>query len=113
GYSASSSAIYPAIRYTGRVTGDPPGELRSERSVVEGGGSETVDPAHRARWGDYSSLRLDPADDCVFWYTSQYFKTNGDAKNWDTMINSFRFPTCGSGGSQPTAQFPKSSVRNQ
>jgi len=99
GYSASSNAIYPAIRYTGRVPGDPSGTLEGERSIVEGGGAETVAQGHRARWGDYSSLTLDP-DDCTFWYTNQYLRTNGDATNWDTKISSFRFRACGSAGSR-------------
>ena len=36
GYSASSSSMSPAIRYAGRVPGDPPGVLESEVSLIEG-----------------------------------------------------------------------------
>src|SRR5439155_1686395 len=65
GYSASSKAIHPGIRYTGRTPVDPTGLLGAETSIVEGTGSQT----RRNRWGDYSSLSVDPTDDCTFWYT--------------------------------------------
>jgi hypothetical protein len=44
------------------------------------------------RWGDYSSLVIDPVDDCTFWYTNEYYKTNGDA--WSTRFGAFKLPTC-------------------
>ena len=28
------------------------------------------------RWGDYSSMAIDPTDDCTFWYTTEYQPTN-------------------------------------
>jgi hypothetical protein len=46
------------------------------------------------RWGDYSSMTVDPADDCTFWYTNEYLKADGTF-NWRTHISSFRFPGCG------------------
>jgi hypothetical protein len=24
-----------------------------------------------SRWGDYSSMSVDPVDDCTFWYTNE------------------------------------------
>jgi hypothetical protein len=41
GYSASSSTIHPAVRYSGRVPSDPLGTLESEGSIIEGTGSQT------------------------------------------------------------------------
>jgi hypothetical protein len=29
---------------------------------------------HAGHWGDYSSLSVDPVDDCTFWYTTEYLK---------------------------------------
>ncbi|HEV7810137.1 MAG TPA: putative Ig domain-containing protein, partial [Candidatus Limnocylindrales bacterium] len=46
------------------------------------------------RWGDYSSMTIDPTDDCTFWYAGQYLKADGTF-NWSTRIGSFRFPGCG------------------
>ena len=45
------------------------------------------------RWGDYSSMTLDPIDQCTFYYTNEYLKTNGGF-NWSTRIASFKFPSC-------------------
>ena len=53
-------------------------------------------PDHRRRGnrrGDYSSMTLDPIDQCTFYYTNEYLKTNG-AFNWSTRIATYRFPSC-------------------
>ncbi len=89
GYSVSDSAINPAIRYTGRVLGDPLGTLESEQTIVSGAGSQT----NYSRWGDYSSMTVDPMDGCTFWYTNEYLETTG--YYWSTWIAFFNFPaTC-------------------
>jgi hypothetical protein len=90
GYSVSSSAMHPAIRFTGRVPTDPAGTLEAEDSLVEGGGSQL---RNLNRWGDYSSMAVDPTDDCTFWFTSEYLEANGTF-NWSTRIGSFKFPGC-------------------
>jgi hypothetical protein len=92
GYSASSSTIYPSVRYTGRLPGDALGTMtQGENIIMAGTGNQT----HSAsRWGDYSSMSVDPVDDCTFWYTSEYIQTSGLA-NWRTRIASFQFPNCG------------------
>ncbi len=90
GYSASSGAIHPAVRYTGRVPSDPLGTLGTENSIIEGTGSQT---RSLNRWGDYSSMALDPSDDCTFWYANEYIASNGTF-NWHTRLASFKFPTC-------------------
>jgi hypothetical protein len=90
GYSVASSATYPSIRYTGWQVGDTPGTLEAETALVAGGGSQTG----YDRWGDYSAMRIDPSDDCTFWYTQEYQATTQSA-DWNTRIGSFRFPSCG------------------
>ena len=92
GYSVSSSSLYPSISYTGRVPADPPGQMESERSptaIVNGGGSQLK----VSNWGDYSSMRVDPFDDCTFWYTTEYLPSDGKF-NWSTRIASIKFPNC-------------------
>jgi hypothetical protein len=91
GYSASSSSIHPAIRYSGRVPTDTLGTLESESTMFQGTGSQT---SNLSRWGDYSSLRIDPSDDCTFWYVNEYLSLSG-AFNWSTRIGSFKFTGCG------------------
>ncbi len=91
GYSVSSSATYPSIRYTGRLAADPINTLpQGEASLVIGTGSQTH-PA--ARWGDYSMMAVDASDGCTFWYTTEYIQIAGSA-NWQTRIGSFKFPSC-------------------
>jgi hypothetical protein len=45
------------------------------------------------RWGDYSSMTIDPIDQCTFYYTNEYLRTNG-AFNWSTRVAAFKFPSC-------------------
>jgi Abnormal spindle-like microcephaly-assoc'd, ASPM-SPD-2-Hydin len=97
GYSASSASIHPAIRFTGRVPGDPAGTLETEASIIEGTGSQTSATTKLSRWGDYTALLVDPSDDCTFWYTNQYEKVNGTF-NWSTHIGSFAFAGCAAAG---------------
>jgi hypothetical protein len=95
GYSVSSSTTYPSIRYTGRLAGDTLNTLGSENTILTGTASQTTSgtgvPSHR--WGDYTSMAVDPSDDCTFWYTNQYIPSNG-VFNWRTRIASFKFPSC-------------------
>ncbi len=94
GYSVSSSSMHPAIRYTGRAPTDPPGAMQAETSIIEGGGSQLPFLGQAlSRWGDYTSMAVDPADDCTFWYTNEYLQSNGSF-NWSTRIASFVFPSC-------------------
>jgi hypothetical protein len=95
GYSAASDTLYPSIRYAGRLASDTPGELtQGEASIFEGVGYQDTTFGNSPRWGDYSSMSIDPADDCTFWYTTEYNSSN-KAGNWATRIASFRFPGCG------------------
>ncbi len=93
GFSASSSTVYPGIRYAGRLANDPPGQLsQGEGVIINGSGSQTHSAA---RWGDYSSLSVDPSDDCTFWFTTEYMQTTSSA-NWQTRVGSFKFDDCNS-----------------
>ncbi|PYU00462.1 MAG: hypothetical protein DMG38_08310 [Acidobacteria bacterium] len=92
GYSVSSSTLYPSIAYTGHVPGDALGTMDAETTILTGLGSQT---GGLSRWGDYTSMAIDPADDCTFWYDNQYQPANGSF-NWTTRLASFSFPSCGS-----------------
>ena len=99
GYSVSGSTMHPAVRYTGRLAGDTPNTMESENSIVEGGGSQLT---NLSRWGDYSSMAVDPVDDCTFWYTNEYLLSNGTF-NWSTRVGSFDFAGCGNASYSVTA----------
>ncbi len=95
GYSISCSTLYPSIAYAGRLVTDPLGYLsQGEATMFAGTGSQNgVD-----RWGDYSTLSVDPVDDCTFWYTNEYLTTTG-SYNCYTRIGKFRFPVTNAGPS--------------
>ena len=92
GFSTSSSTLKPSSRYTGRLAGDAAGTItQGEGTVITGAGAQG---STLSRWGDYSSMSIDPADDCTFWFATEYIPTNGTF-NWRTRIASFKFPGCG------------------
>ena len=93
GYSVSSSSLFPSIAVTGRAATDPANTMQAETTVVTGTGSQTNASRALSRWGDYSAIQVDPADDCTFWFTSEYMKTT-NIFNWNTRIASFKFPNC-------------------
>ena len=98
GYSRSSSASgdYPSIYVTGRLAGDPLGQMtQGENLLFKGQGVQTS----YSRWGDYTSMSVDPSDDCTFWYTNQYQPSGANAFNWKTRIGVFRLPGCSGAGS--------------
>ncbi|HEV2492053.1 MAG TPA: hypothetical protein VG204_03170 [Terriglobia bacterium] len=97
GYSVASTSLNPSIRYAGRVPTDPLGTLEAENSIFEG----SFEQINNVRWGDYTSMSVDPVDDCTFWYTNQ-LATADTSTNWGTRIASFKFPNC---ASAPSADF--------
>jgi hypothetical protein len=107
GYSVSNATdVYPGIRYTGRTAGDPLGQMTlGEGVIINGTGVQTTT---NSRWGDYTSLNVDPVDDCTFWYVNEYYQVSGvplplpppplpypgTTAPWQTRIASFRLPGC-------------------
>ncbi len=99
GYSVASNSTFPSIRYVTRTSGDPLGTLPGgEVELVAGAGSQT---SSSNRWGDYSSMSVDPVDDCTFWYTQEYYANTGSF-DFKTRIGSFRGPSCGGPACIPT-----------
>lgn len=90
GFSQSSSKIHPGIAYTGRVPSDPLGAMESISVILNGAGSQN---GGLSRWGDYTSMAIDPVDDCTFWYANEYLPSNGSF-NWNTRLASFKFTGC-------------------
>jgi hypothetical protein len=96
GYSVVNGVdVYPGIRYTGRLAGDPLGQMTlGEGVIMNGSGVQTTT---NSRWGDYTSLNIDPVDDCTFWYVNEYYTAAGQASStagWQTRIGSFKLPGC-------------------
>jgi len=92
GYSRSSAreGDYPSIYYAGQTAGDRRGTTEREALIKKGGGSQ-INSFNR--WGDYSSMALDGADSCTFWYTNEYYPVDGSFA-WATWIASLKFRNC-------------------
>jgi hypothetical protein len=91
GYTDSSSSTFPSIRVTGRLAADALGTMtQGETTIYAGGGSQT----NLSRWGDYSSMSVDPVDDCTLWYTHEYIPNSSGTVNWHTRNASFTLPGC-------------------
>ena len=97
-YSASNSsnpAVFPSVYYTARHAGDPPGQMTlGEGSMINGTGSQT---STGSRWGDYTSIDIDPVDDQTFWVVNEYVPTTSSV-GWRLRIGAFNL----AGGGSPT-----------
>jgi hypothetical protein len=96
GYSVvNATNVYPGIRYTGRLNGDPLGQMTlGEGTIINGAGVQTT---LNSRWGDYTDMTVDPTDDCTFWYVNEYYTLAGQQSSlagWQTRIASFKLPGC-------------------
>jgi hypothetical protein len=88
GYNvADGESVHPGLRYSGRLASDPLDTLPiAEVTLVDGSAANGSN-----RYGDYSSMNVDPVDDCTYWFTGQY----NAASQWSTRIGKFRFAACG------------------
>ncbi len=93
GYSASDgTSVFPGLRYTGRLVYDALGTLPQGEGVMHAGtGSQT---STGSRWGDYTSLSVDPVDDCTFWHVNEYYPATSTTA-WRLRIGAFKFAECG------------------
>lgn len=83
GYTGVSEQLYPGLYLTGHRQGDPLGEMTVEEYTLAAGGA-----SHQSsRWGDYSSMTVDPYDGRIFWFTGEY--QPNDVDTWGTRIGSF------------------------
>jgi hypothetical protein len=92
GYSVANAAagVKPSIRVAGRLRSDIRNRMQGEQTLITGTGSQT---GTLTRWGDYTTMQIDPADDCTFWFIGQYLGADGTF-NWRTRIGSYKFNGC-------------------
>jgi hypothetical protein len=91
GYSFGDSSNFPGQRFAARLADDAPGLLTFHESVLaEGKASQT----NTLRWEDYTTLAVDPSDDCTFWYVGDYLKAGENS--YSTRIGAWRLPGCAS-----------------
>ncbi len=91
GYSASSPAQFPSIRYAGRLIADPPNNLGQGEAIMTSGGGSQTDSS--GRWGDYSMTTVDPSDGMTFWHVNEYYNTT-TSFSYSTRIGKFNFNSC-------------------
>jgi len=75
GFSAVGAGMFAGSYYTVRAASDPPGTVRGARAIALGQDYFSVGAV--SRWGDYSAIALDPADNASFWAYNQYATARG------------------------------------
>jgi hypothetical protein len=78
----------PSIALTGRRLSDSLNTMQTEQIVFTGTGSQT---GTLTRWGDYTTIQVDPTDDQGFCFVGQYLLTDGTF-NWRTRVICAKFP---------------------
>ena len=90
---SAANTFNPSLIFSGRSAFDPPTGFSSSAFFLFAGPG--VQRGTGNRWGDYSSLSLDPVDDCTFWHANEYYTTNNLSFNWQTRIGAFKISqTC-------------------
>ena len=81
-----ATTVFPGIRYTGRLAGDPLGQMTlGEGTIINGAGVQTTT---NSRWGDYTDITVDPTDDSTFWYVNEYIGKRTASSHTDAAIAS-------------------------
>jgi hypothetical protein len=90
GFSVSNSTTDPGIKASHWNLQSHPSP--SGFTLYNGTGDEE----NALNWGDYTSMTVDPVDDCTFWYVNEYFASNqvGNSINWNTRIANFKLSSC-------------------
>ncbi|TAK32086.1 MAG: hypothetical protein EPO21_15785 [Chloroflexota bacterium] len=87
-FNRSSASEYVGVRFTGRLSSDPPNSLQGSASLVAGQASYVrMDSSSRNRWGDYSAMALDPNGN-TFWMFGEYAAS---VNQWGTWVGSTSF----------------------
>jgi len=81
-FSLSSPTLYASIGYTGRRFNDPPNTVESTVRIAKTGVESFIIAGGQQRWGDYSGVAIDPANDQVFWMHNQYAETGNEWNTW-------------------------------
>jgi hypothetical protein len=91
GYSVSNTLTNPGINASILYLPDP--GPTNEFSILTATAEEITAGTGNGKWGSYSSMTVDPVDDCTFWYVNEYF-TNPTTPTWSTQIANFTISGC-------------------
>ena len=81
-YNIGSQNTHVGMRYTGRLDGDPLGQMSFEEQIIQDGVSRQ---SNTNRFGDYAQMTMDP-DGETFWYTGEYLPF---FNSWATKVAAF------------------------
>jgi Abnormal spindle-like microcephaly-assoc'd, ASPM-SPD-2-Hydin len=87
-FSGSSASEFPSVYASGRLASDPPNTLQTPALVKTGEAAYLF-----SRWGDYSSVAIDPSDQTRAWGAGEYARTNGDWGTWIAELTTGVSPT--------------------
>ncbi len=92
GFSQAGTTQRADIKIAGRTNNvENSGTLNEGEALFHAATGSQQSPS--GRWGDYSAMNVDPADDCTFWYTQEYYATDSNS-GWSTRVGKFRYPQC-------------------
>jgi hypothetical protein len=89
GYSWGAQDSFPGQRFAARLAKDPKGQLTLREAVLAQGAAAQT---NTMRWEDYTTLDIDPGDDCTFWYVGDYLKAG--ESDYSTRIGAYLLPGC-------------------
>jgi len=89
GFAASGPNLYPGAYYAVRAATDPAGTVRTAGTLAAGLDTYAINAT--MRWGDYTSIALDPTDGVTFWAYNEYALPGQLlGARWGTRWGSFR-----------------------
>jgi hypothetical protein len=97
GYSLSNSLTNPGIAVSVFNLPNPYPAVETVIPLLQTASEEETSGNGDGKWGSYSSMTIDPADDCTFWYVNEYFVPpvgSATIPTWQTQISSFTLSGC-------------------
>jgi hypothetical protein len=106
--NVASTTEYPQIAAALRLNTDPPGTLGTPGVVQSGNANsnDLKDQFNQHRWGDYSTMSVDPNDDMTFWTVQEY---SNAPDSWTVRVIQIKPPS----PAAPASAVPSTLVRGQ
>ena len=105
GFTQFSSAQHPSVGYAVHLGGDAAGSMRDV--VIAHAGEDYYHKTFttttgRNRWGDFSTVQVDPSDDLSLWSLQEYAKARAGTDDGNTGSNASKWSTWWSAVAAPT-----------
>jgi Bacterial Ig-like domain len=81
--STAGTTHQAGIASSGRLFGDPPGQIDAFEVTQNPGGTYNLGSGTPRRWGDYSQTVVDPSDNMTFWTFQEYANANN---SWGVRV---------------------------